>query len=110
MYHALSPSLYRDHAGGNEKMVRLVPGLTVYGGDDRVDALTKKVKHSNTFKVRPLYLSNYQQNNLCNNHNRPKTKHLSISLPGWFTYSQVFVYAMPHHWPHLLPCDQRQQH
>lgn len=44
--------LYRDHAGGNEKMVRLVPGLTVYGGDDRVDALTKKVKHSNTFKVR----------------------------------------------------------
>lgn len=52
MYHVLSPSLYRDHAGGNEKMVRLVPGLTVYGGDDRVDALTKKVKHSNTFKVR----------------------------------------------------------
>ncbi|NP_001134036.1 Hydroxyacylglutathione hydrolase [Salmo salar] len=43
-----------DHAGGNEKMVRLVPGLTVYGGDDRVDALTKKVKHSNTFKVGSL--------------------------------------------------------
>lgn len=41
----------RDHAGGNEKMVKLVPGLTVYGGDDRVDALTSKVKHNNTFKV-----------------------------------------------------------
>lgn len=38
-------------------MVKLVPGLTVYGGDDRVGALTKKVKHDNTFKVH-LYLSN----------------------------------------------------
>ncbi|XP_062388137.1 hydroxyacylglutathione hydrolase, mitochondrial isoform X1 [Sardina pilchardus] len=43
-----------DHAGGNEKMVKLVPGLTVYGGDDRVGALTKKVKHDNTFKVGSL--------------------------------------------------------
>lgn len=44
--------LCRDHAGGNEKMLRMMPGLKVYGGDDRVDALTKKVTHSNTFKVR----------------------------------------------------------
>ncbi|XP_056144721.1 hydroxyacylglutathione hydrolase, mitochondrial isoform X4 [Lampris incognitus] len=43
-----------DHAGGNEKMVRLMPGLRVYGGDDRVDALTKKVSHSNSFKVGSL--------------------------------------------------------
>lgn len=43
----------RDHAGGNEKMVKLVPGLTVYGGDDRIGALTKKVTHYNTFKVSP---------------------------------------------------------
>ncbi|KAL2101112.1 hypothetical protein ACEWY4_002873 [Coilia grayii] len=43
-----------DHAGGNEKMVKLVSGLTVYGGDDRVGALTKKVKHNNTFKVGSL--------------------------------------------------------
>ena len=33
-------------------MVRLMPGLKVYGGDDRIDALTKKVTHSNTLKVR----------------------------------------------------------
>lgn len=46
----------RDHAGGNEKMVKLVPGLTVYGGDDRIGALTKKVTHYNTFKV-SLYAS-----------------------------------------------------
>lgn len=43
----------RDHAGGNEKMVKLAPGLTVYGGDDRIGALTKKVTHYNTFKVSP---------------------------------------------------------
>lgn len=46
-------SAERDHAGGNEKMVKLVPGLTVYGGDDRIGALTKKVTHYNTFKVSP---------------------------------------------------------
>lgn len=44
--------LLRDHAGGNEKMVRIMPGLKVYGGDDRVPAITKKVSHSNNFKVR----------------------------------------------------------
>uniref|UniRef100_A0A669DI85 Hydroxyacylglutathione hydrolase, mitochondrial n=1 Tax=Oreochromis niloticus TaxID=8128 RepID=A0A669DI85_ORENI len=43
-----------DHAGGNEKMLKLMPGLKVYGGDDRVDAITKKVSHSNTFKVGSL--------------------------------------------------------
>lgn len=43
----------RDHAGGNEKMANLIPGLTVYGGDERIGALTKKVTHYNTFKVSP---------------------------------------------------------
>lgn len=33
-------------------MLKLMPGLKVYGGDDRVDAITKKVSHSNAFKVR----------------------------------------------------------
>ncbi|RXN02088.1 Hydroxyacylglutathione hydrolase, mitochondrial [Acipenser ruthenus] len=39
-----------DHAGGNEKMVKLVSGLNVYGGDSRVGALNHKVTHYNTFK------------------------------------------------------------
>ncbi|RXM31985.1 Hydroxyacylglutathione hydrolase, mitochondrial [Acipenser ruthenus] len=39
-----------DHAGGNEKMVKLVSGLKVYGGDSRVGALNQKVTHHNTFK------------------------------------------------------------
>nr|XP_061805862.1 hydroxyacylglutathione hydrolase, mitochondrial-like [Nerophis lumbriciformis] len=43
-----------DHAGGNEKMVKLMPGLKVYGGDDRVDAITKKVSHSSNLKVGSL--------------------------------------------------------
>lgn len=34
-----------------------MPGLKVYGGDDRVDALTKKVSHSHNFKVRPNHVS-----------------------------------------------------
>ena len=29
-----------------------MPGLRVYGGDDRVDSITKKVSHSNNLKVR----------------------------------------------------------
>jgi len=32
-----------DHSGGNKKLVERLPGLTVFGGDDRVDALNKKV-------------------------------------------------------------------
>lgn len=47
----MSTTVFRDHAGGNEKMVKLMPGLKVYGGDDRVDAITKKVAHGNNLKV-----------------------------------------------------------
>jgi hypothetical protein len=42
---------FRDHAGGNEELAKLVPGLPVYGGDDRIGALTKKVSHNDEFKV-----------------------------------------------------------
>eukprot|EP00057_Strongylocentrotus_purpuratus_P032092 XP_786600.3 PREDICTED: hydroxyacylglutathione hydrolase, mitochondrial-like [Strongylocentrotus purpuratus] len=40
-----------DHAGGNEKLVKLASGLTVCGGDDRIGALNKKVGHGDEFKV-----------------------------------------------------------
>jgi len=43
-----------DHAGGNEKIVKLVPGLMVCGGDERVNALTKKVTHGDTIKLGSL--------------------------------------------------------
>ena len=46
---------FRDHAGGNEKFVELAKkrglNVTVYGGDDRIGALTNKVKHGDKFKV-----------------------------------------------------------
>ena len=41
----------RDHAGGNEQLVSLVPGLTVCGSDSRIGAMNKKVKNNDTFKV-----------------------------------------------------------
>uniref|UniRef100_H3DKX1 Hydroxyacylglutathione hydrolase n=1 Tax=Tetraodon nigroviridis TaxID=99883 RepID=H3DKX1_TETNG len=41
-------------SNGNEKLLRMMPGLRVYGGDDRVNALTKKVTHSHAFKLGTL--------------------------------------------------------
>lgn len=43
-----------DHAGGNEKLVKMEPGLRVYGGDSRVGALTHRVSHLTALKVGSL--------------------------------------------------------
>ncbi|KAL8590650.1 hypothetical protein ACOMHN_067810, partial [Nucella lapillus] len=43
-----------DHAGGNEKLVEKAGKLPVYGGDDRIGALTNKVTDNDTFKVGSL--------------------------------------------------------
>uniref|UniRef100_A0A8B9RU61 Hydroxyacylglutathione hydrolase, mitochondrial n=1 Tax=Accipiter nisus TaxID=211598 RepID=A0A8B9RU61_9AVES len=43
-----------DHAGGNEKLVKMEAGLRVYGGDSRVGALTQKVSHLTSLKVGSL--------------------------------------------------------
>uniref|UniRef100_A0A1L8E5L7 hydroxyacylglutathione hydrolase n=2 Tax=Nyssomyia neivai TaxID=330878 RepID=A0A1L8E5L7_9DIPT len=45
-----------DHAGGNEKLVKDFQGgtLEVYGGDDRIGALTNKVGDGDTFKIGDL--------------------------------------------------------
>ncbi|PRP76023.1 hypothetical protein PROFUN_01739 [Planoprotostelium fungivorum] len=40
-----------DHSGGNKKYLQLLPDLPVYGGDDRVEGLTKKVGQNDTFSV-----------------------------------------------------------
>lgn len=41
-----------DHAGGNEKLVKkFQKELTVYGGDDRIGALTKKVGQGDRLKI-----------------------------------------------------------
>ncbi len=41
----------RDHSGGNEELVGMHSDLTVYGGDDRIPAMTKKVKDNEELKV-----------------------------------------------------------
>ncbi|XP_020798803.1 hydroxyacylglutathione hydrolase, mitochondrial isoform X1 [Drosophila serrata] len=44
-----------DHAGGNEKLVKLwAQALDVYGGDDRIGALNHKVKQDDTFTIGSL--------------------------------------------------------
>ncbi|KAM8961876.1 hydroxyacylglutathione hydrolase, mitochondrial-like [Pelodytes ibericus] len=45
-----------DHAGGNEKLVKLVSGLKVYGGDSRIGALTDKISHLSTFQLGSLHI------------------------------------------------------
>lgn len=44
-------SFSRDHAGGNKELVGEVSGLTVCGGDDRIDAMNKKVQDNDQFNV-----------------------------------------------------------
>lgn len=50
-----------DHAGGNEKLISLFKGdkLTVYGGDDRIGALTNKVGQDDTLKIGNLNVKCY---------------------------------------------------
>jgi len=43
-----------DHAGGNEEMKKLLPSVEIFGGDDRIGALSKKVQDQETFKVGSL--------------------------------------------------------
>ncbi|CAK1547348.1 unnamed protein product [Leptosia nina] len=40
-----------DHAGGNEDLLKMQPGLQVYGGDDRIGALSHKVEHNSKFNI-----------------------------------------------------------
>uniref|UniRef100_A0A3Q2Z5E0 Hydroxyacylglutathione hydrolase, mitochondrial n=1 Tax=Hippocampus comes TaxID=109280 RepID=A0A3Q2Z5E0_HIPCM len=81
-----------DHAGGNEKMVKLMPGLKVYGGDDRVDAITKKVSHGNNLKVgslnvKCLFTPCHTTGHIC----YYVTKDDSSEPPAAFTGDTLFV-------------------
>lgn len=81
-----------DHAGGNEKMAKLIPGLKVYGADDRVDAITKKVSHSHSFKIGSLQIKCYHTpchttGHVC----YYVTKENSTDPPAVFTGDTLFV-------------------
>jgi len=43
-----------DHAGGNKQLKQMMPDLLVYGGDERIDCLTKKVSHDDHLKIGSL--------------------------------------------------------
>lgn len=62
--------LTRDHAGGNEELVKLHPGLKVYGGDTRIGALTDKVMHNSelnigNLKVKCLFTPCHTSGHIC---------------------------------------------
>jgi len=40
-----------DHAGGNKEMTQLYNGIKIYGGDDRVEAITDKVSGGHSIKI-----------------------------------------------------------
>lgn len=40
-----------DHAGGNAKLLKIFTDLSVYGGDDRIEAINHKVTHNDTFNI-----------------------------------------------------------
>ncbi|KAM9391385.1 hydroxyacylglutathione hydrolase, mitochondrial-like isoform 1-T1 [Pholidichthys leucotaenia] len=81
-----------DHAGGNEKMLKLMPGLMVCGGDDRVDGISKKVSHNNTFKIgslniKCLFTPCHTTGHIC----YYVTKENSTEPPAVFTGDTLFV-------------------
>lgn len=42
---------HRDHAGGNKEMASLIPGIKIYGGGEKVEALTNKVQDGDTLQI-----------------------------------------------------------
>lgn len=50
--YCICSNICRDHAGGNEKLVsKFNKSLKVYGGDDRIGALTDKVKQDDEIRL-----------------------------------------------------------
>ena len=59
-----------DHAGGNKDLISRVQGLSVYGGDDRIDGLTQRVGHDFRFNfgslsVRCLFTPCHTTGHIC---------------------------------------------
>ncbi|KAI0219874.1 Hydroxyacylglutathione hydrolase, mitochondrial [Lamellibrachia satsuma] len=45
---------HSDHAGGNERLVKMVPGLRVYGAGDRIEALNYPLNDGDEFQIGTL--------------------------------------------------------
>lgn len=40
-----------DHAGGNAKLLKNFADLAIYGGDDRIEAINRKITHNDAFNI-----------------------------------------------------------
>uniref|UniRef100_A0A674HH06 Hydroxyacylglutathione hydrolase-like protein n=1 Tax=Taeniopygia guttata TaxID=59729 RepID=A0A674HH06_TAEGU len=63
-------SARRDHARGNEELAQLLPGLQVFGADERVGALTHRVSHGQelafgSIRVRCLFTPCHTSGHMC---------------------------------------------
>ncbi|XP_042202199.1 hydroxyacylglutathione hydrolase, mitochondrial [Callorhinchus milii] len=81
-----------DHAGGNKKLVKLLPDLKVCGGDDRITALSQRVTHKHTFqvgclKVKCLFTPCHTSGHVC----YYVTEENSNEPPAVFTGDTLFV-------------------
>uniref|UniRef100_A0A8C3N5P1 Hydroxyacylglutathione hydrolase like n=1 Tax=Geospiza parvula TaxID=87175 RepID=A0A8C3N5P1_GEOPR len=59
-----------DHARGNEELAQLLPGLQVFGADERIGALTHRVSHGQelafgTIRVRCLFTPCHTSGHMC---------------------------------------------
>ncbi|KAJ1725733.1 Cytoplasmic glyoxalase II, partial [Coemansia biformis] len=45
---------HADHSGGNSRITHMVPGLTVYGGDSRIAAMTNELRDGDEFTLGSL--------------------------------------------------------
>lgn len=82
---------HRDHSGGNEKIVDLQPGLKVYGGDDRIGALTTKVSHNNRFQV--IFFQDDIPKILCLNNIKEIFEDLKL-ISGLLSLNVMFVFVL----------------
>ncbi|NWR24467.1 HAGHL protein, partial [Emberiza fucata] len=68
--HSQSLLCPRDHARGNEELAQLLPGLQVFGADERIGALTHRVSHGQelsfgTIRVRCLFTPCHTSGHMC---------------------------------------------
>ncbi|XP_032606912.3 hydroxyacylglutathione hydrolase-like protein isoform X1 [Taeniopygia guttata] len=69
-HHHCARSARRDHARGNEELAQLLPGLQVFGADERVGALTHRVSHGQelafgSIRVRCLFTPCHTSGHMC---------------------------------------------
>ncbi|KAJ1937061.1 Cytoplasmic glyoxalase II [Kickxella alabastrina] len=61
---------HADHSGGNTKMQNAIPGIPVYGGDERIPAMTHRVEHGDeftlgSFRIRAIRTPGHTTGSVC---------------------------------------------